>query len=76
MRWRGVNIDNALFLVDQQFTKKFDMSGISFIIANKLQDRAILVTSKPNDEYVLSECTSYNIKILPKNNIYIVPLIF
>ena len=71
-----LNIDKTLFLVDQQFSKKYDVSGISFIVDNKLQHQSILVTSKPNDEFVISECTLHNIRILPKNNISICPLSF
>ncbi len=57
------NLEQTYF-IDHDFGK--DKTGLDFIIENKLQDCAYLVTSKFDEDILQSECIKNNVKMIPK----------
>ncbi len=67
--------EKALFLVDYQLTG-FSKTGLEYIITHQLENNSILVTNDYENEYVTSECKSYEIQLFPKPLLSLLPLSF
>ncbi|MEE6249482.1 MAG: hybrid sensor histidine kinase/response regulator [Bdellovibrionota bacterium] len=57
--------NHAVFLVDFELIHSRS-NGIEFILRNHIQNSSVLVSSRYDDERVLSMCSQYGIGLLPK----------
>nr|BFD30839.1 hypothetical protein GTC16762_04570 [Pigmentibacter ruber] len=67
-------IANFLFLIDFEFINS-SINGIKLINNLNLYKNSILVTSRFEDKDVIENCLNLNIKILPKNLTYLIPIV-
>ncbi len=72
--WLSVNSSkDALYFIDYEFLNS-DTNGLKFIIDNKIESKAILVTSRADEETIRSSCTKSRIKLLPKAMVSSLPI--
>lgn len=57
--------EKFIFLIDFEYIGKNE-NGINVIKKLKIEEQSILVTSRYNEDFVLSECIQSKIKIIPK----------
>lgn len=55
----------SIYLVDYDFAQKYE-DGLNFIIKNKLEKQAYLVTGRFIDQNIFQDLVNYNIQVIPK----------
>lgn len=67
------DIDNTLFLMDYEFLGH-PLSGLDLIEKFKLENKAILVTSRFEELSIQEKCTKVGVKLIPKGMASLVPI--
>ena len=73
-RSQTVSISNSIFLLDYEFAGH-KMNGLSLAETLGIISKAILVTSRYEDDDVREDCQRFGMKILPKSFVMTVPII-
>lgn len=69
----GEGDTRSLFLVDFEFSDH-QLNGLQLIESEGLRDCALLVTSRYDDTLIQKKAEQLNVKILPKNLAYLIPI--
>jgi hypothetical protein len=65
---------NTLYFIDYEFLNSDD-NGLRFIVENKIESKAILVTSRADEEVIRLACFTSCIKLLPKAMVSSLPVV-
>ena len=67
---------SAIFLIDFEFITQKNLSGLDAIEQLKLNDRAVLVSSRYEETEVLERCKKMGVRVIPKSMAPYVPIVF
>ncbi len=67
------NPKNVIYFIDYEFLNSTD-NGLSFIRENKLEAKAVLVTSRADEETIKTACSTCCVKLLPKAMVSSIPI--